>query len=74
MASRDVRPRWGGVPGPPAGWAASGFKGVYACKSGWRATVRVSGKSVHVGVFDTIEAARAAYLEETEKVKRAVDT
>ena len=69
MSSRDDRPRWGGRPGPPAGWASSGFKGVYACKRGWRVTVRVAGRPVHVGVFDTIAAAHAAYLGKVKEIK-----
>lgn len=40
----------------------SGFKGVTAYRSRWVATIRRSGKKVHLGVFDTPEAAHAAYV------------
>jgi len=47
---------------------ASGVTGVSKHKLGWQATVRVNGKSVHLGLFKTIEEAAAvrAASEKTE--------
>jgi hypothetical protein len=46
--------------GKPKGDFTSQFKGVHLCSVGWRATIQVAGRSVHIGVFPTeIEAAIA---------------
>lgn len=39
---------------------ASGVTGVSKHKLGWQATIRVNGRSVHLGLFKTIEEAAAA--------------
>jgi HNH endonuclease len=46
----------------------SGVTGVSKHKLGWQATVRINGKSVHLGLFKTIEEAAAvrAASEKTE--------
>lgn len=42
----------------------SGFRGVSKSPNGrWRASIKVNGKSRAIGVFDTKEAAAAAYLK-----------
>lgn len=41
-------------------WA---MKGISRSRSRWRATLRKDGKFYHIGVFDTPEAAHAAYVE-----------
>lgn len=43
--------------------SASGLKGVlrHALTGRWRAYIRVDGKKIHLGYFDTAEAAHAAY-------------
>lgn len=43
----------------------SGFKGVHWHKGGkrWAAGIRLHGRSTHLGLFDTPEAAYAAYCE-----------
>ena len=46
----------------PAKHNASGLLGVYARDGRWRAEVRIKGKSVNLGRFDTKEEAHAAYL------------
>lgn len=71
--SKSPRPApSGGAKRTPAGWAASGYKGVYAYRGGWRATVRIDGRPVHVGVFPTPEAAHAAYQERVRQCSRPV--
>lgn len=46
----------------------SGFKGVSRCRDKWRASIRKDGKSFHLGVFDTREAAADRYAKAaTEK-------
>jgi hypothetical protein len=42
---------------------SSGFKGVSKAKSRkrWNAGLRINGKHLHLGVFDTVEDAHAAY-------------
>lgn len=45
----------------------SGFKGVTAYRSRWVATIGKAGRKTHLGVFDTPEAAHAAYLAEAQK-------
>lgn len=42
--------------------SASGFLGVSLKNRRWRADIKVSGKSKHIGIFDTPEDAHAAYL------------
>lgn len=39
----------------------SGFKGVTAHKSKWRAMITMEGKTIHLGLFDTAEEAATAY-------------
>jgi hypothetical protein len=39
----------------------SGFKGVSALGSGYRATISANGRTIHLGMFDTAEAASEAY-------------
>ena len=46
----------------------SGFKGVTAYRSRWVATIGKFGKKKHIGVFDTPEAAHAAYVTEAGKL------
>lgn len=41
----------------------TGVKGVYPYKGRFRAKIAVSGKTVEVGVFDTIEEAKAAHTK-----------
>lgn len=41
----------------------NGLKGVSASRSRWRATIQVNGRTKHLGVFDTPEAAHEAYAE-----------
>lgn len=41
----------------------TGFKGVYRHKNRFRAVIRVNGRGVHLGLFDTPELAHAAYEE-----------
>lgn len=41
----------------------TGVKGVYPYKGKFRAKVSVDGKTVEVGVFDTIEEAKAAHIK-----------
>jgi hypothetical protein len=41
--------------------AQSGFRGVTKHFNKWRAMIRVDGKTTHLGLFDTPEAASAAY-------------
>jgi hypothetical protein len=47
----------------------SGFKGVcwYARDSRWKAQIAVNGRNLHVGYFDKIEEAAAAYATAAEK-------
>lgn len=46
----------------------SGVKGVHNCKGKWRAMIRSDGKSRHIGIFDTIEQASAAYEAEAKRL------
>jgi hypothetical protein len=48
----------------------SGFKGVAWDKNGakWRAKIKVDGEQIHLGQFDTPEAAHAAYVAASEKL------
>lgn len=39
----------------------SGFKGVYKADKKWRASIRLHGKQIHLGGFDTPEEAYEAY-------------
>jgi hypothetical protein len=39
----------------------SGFKGVHRHRSKWQARIRVNGKTIHLGTYDTPEKAAAAY-------------
>ena len=41
----------------------SGFTGVHKENSKWRAEIKVSYKTVNLGLFDTPEEAHAAYIE-----------
>lgn len=47
--------------GKPKGNFTSRFKGVHLCSMGWRATIQVAGKSIHIGVFPTEEEAALAF-------------
>lgn len=47
--------------GKPRGDFTSRFKGVHLCTVGWRATIQVAGKSIHIGVFLTEEEAALAF-------------
>lgn len=47
--------------GKPKGNFTSRFKGVHLCSMGWRATIQVSGKSIHIGIFPTEEEAALAF-------------
>lgn len=46
----------------------SGYLGVSKNGSKWRATIRLNGKSMHIGYFNTPEEAHAAYLIEKRKL------
>lgn len=48
----------------------SGMRGVHLqTQTGkWRARLKHMGKEIHIGVFDTIELARAAYLSRVESL------
>jgi hypothetical protein len=48
----------------------SGHKGVHLCRrSGqWRASIGKNGRTIHLGRFATLQAARAAYLEAARKL------
>lgn len=52
----------------PAG--ASGLRGVIWIESSqkWRAQMRIRGQHVHLGLFDTAEAAHSAYLVAADKI------
>lgn len=41
----------------------SGFTGVFRQNNKWKAQIRIGGKSVHLGYFQTPEAAHSAYVE-----------
>lgn len=43
--------------------STSGFLGVSLKRGRWRAGIRVNGKSMHIGTFDTKEQAHAAYID-----------
>lgn len=49
---------------------ASGLLGVHLHRQSgrWRARIRHDGKAVHIGMFDSPEAAHAAYLETKRKL------
>ena len=40
------------------------YKGVYKQRDRWRVQIRINGKKIHVGMYDTPEDARDAYLKE----------
>ena len=42
---------------------STGFRGVYRNGPGWGATIRIAGKSVHLGQFDSPEQAHRKYME-----------
>lgn len=47
----------------------TGFRGVYRSRRGlWRSSIQVDGVHRHIGVFDTKEAAHAAYLSAKNEV------
>ena len=46
----------------------SGLLGVSPKRGKWRAQIKVDGKKRHLGLFDTPEAAHAAYLEAKRKL------
>lgn len=47
----------------------SGLKGAswHVCSRAWRARIRVAGKEVNLGLFDTPEEANVAYYEAAKK-------
>jgi len=47
----------------------SGFKGVswHKDQKRWRAYIRVDGRQIHLGTFDSVADARAAYREASQK-------
>lgn len=47
----------------------SGFKGVYRGRNGnrWHARIGVNGETIHIGTFDSPEAAHAAYCAAADK-------
>jgi len=49
---------------------ASGYKGVRSCRSPgrWQAEISKQGRKIHLGTFDTPEAAHAAYVEAARKL------
>lgn len=48
---------------------SSGFKGAYLHKCGrWAASITVSWKKRHLGLFDTPEEAHAAYVEAADRL------
>lgn len=47
---------------------SSGLLGVSPKRGKWRAQIKVDGKKRHLGLFDTPEAAHAAYLEAKRKL------
>jgi hypothetical protein len=46
----------------------SGFKGVFAYRGKWRATISKNGKSVLLGTYPTPQAAHAAYVAAARKL------
>src|SRR5262245_35104063 len=52
------------------GFARSGLKGVYTSnnKNKWQANIKVNGKATYIGLFDTPEAAHAAYCAAAKKL------
>jgi hypothetical protein len=47
----------------------SGFKGVSLCKWGkWRACIEKNGRKIHLGMYDTPQAAHAAYVAAARKL------
>lgn len=46
----------------------SGFKGVHRSGARWRATIRVDGKSIHLGRFDTPEEAHSEYMKSAQRL------
>lgn len=49
---------------------SSGYLGVYLQKNSnkYRADIKLNGKTIHLGVFDTAELASKAYLEKKSKI------
>lgn len=49
---------------------ASGFRGVFVCKKTgrWKSQITVNGKHAHLGLFDSPEAAHAAYCAAAAEV------
>ena len=46
----------------------SGFKGVTKVRNKWRAQITKNNRSIHLGTFNTPEAAHAAYCEAAQKL------
>lgn len=42
---------------------STGLLGAYTYKHGFRSSIQVAGKQIHIGVFDTAEQAHRAYVE-----------
>jgi hypothetical protein len=47
--------------------STSAFKGACKKRQKWRAGIKVGGRSIHLGTFDTPEAAHAAYMAAATK-------
>lgn len=51
----------------------SGYNGVGRFRGGWRARIKVSGKDIHLGTFDTKEQAHIARIDyEIEVIERLI--
>lgn len=46
---------------------STGLLGAYPQNRRWIAKIRVAGRQIHIGTFDTPEAAHAAYVEEKRR-------
>lgn len=52
----------------PQARGSSGFLGVSMKRGRFRAAIKVSGKTVHIGTFDTAEQAHSAYVVEKRRL------
>jgi hypothetical protein len=59
----NLRPASASQNGANAGAKTSGYKGVWWTAGRWRAGIKVKRKAIHLGYFDTPEAAAQAYDE-----------
>lgn len=46
----------------------SGYKGICKVNSRWRALIKVDGKKIHLGYYDTPEEAHAAYVAKSKEL------